>query len=246
MIDDGLDLLIPDWPAPATVRAISTSRSGGYSKGPYSSLNLAAHVGDDPQRVGRNRQRLVDVLKLPSAPRWLNQVHGTKVVIADELNRVVDADGSLSRVHDVVCVVMTADCLPVLLCNRAGTEVAAIHAGWRGLLGGVLEVAINAMQSPPEAIIAWIGPAIGVDAFEVGNEVREAFLKVNDSSASAFIAHGDRWLADLTGLARQRLCSVGVTDIHGGQWCTYSESGQFFSYRREGVTGRQASLIWLE
>jgi len=240
-----LDVLVPDWPAAASVHAFSTTRSGGCSTGPYASLNLGAHVGDQPALVNRNRQRLINALRLPAAPQWLNQIHGTDVVSAHELAGIVDADGSTTHVDGVVCAVMTADCLPVLLCNRAGTEVAALHAGWRGLVNGVLEAGVTAMQSAPQELLAWIGPAIGADAFEVGGEVREAFLEVDEGNSVGFTAHRQRWLADLARLARLRLRSIGVTEVYGGHWCTHADDRRFFSYRRDGVTGRQVSLVWL-
>lgn len=238
-------LLIPDWPAPASVRACSTTRAGGFSLGPYASLNLGNHVGDDPATVARNRQRLVSELQLPSTPCWLDQVHKTLVVRADGLTGTTEADGSYTAVSGAVCAVMTADCLPVLLCDRDGTAVAALHAGWRGLLDGVLEAGIEAMSVPANELMAWIGPAIGPREFEVGDEVKQAFVAFNPSASSAFVGHNDRWLTDLPELARQRLQSAGVSGIHGGHWCTYSDPDRFFSYRRERVTGRQATLIWL-
>lgn len=237
--------IVPDWPAPARVRALSTTRAGGVSVAPYDSLNLGTHVGDDPANVAANRAQVRRIV--PSEPAWLNQVHGTAVVDAASVAGVPDADASVSRTPGAVCVVMTADCLPVLLCDRAGTVVGAAHAGWRGLHGGVIEATITAMQVAPADVIAWLGPAIGPTAFEVGDEVRAAFVAVDAIADAAFKPAGQpgKWLADIYLLARQRLAALGVTAVYGGDCCTVSESRRFFSYRRDGVTGRMASLVWL-
>lgn len=237
--------IVPDWPAPARVRALSTTRAGGVSVAPYDSLNLGTHVGDDPANVAANRAQVRRIV--PSEPAWLNQVHGTVVVDAASVAGVPDADASVSRTPGAVCVVMTADCLPVLLCDRAGTVVGAAHAGWRGLHGGVIEATITAMQVAPADVIAWLGPAIGPTAFEVGDEVRAAFVAVDAIADAAFKPAGQpgKWLADIYLLARQRLAALGVTAVYGGDCCTVSESRRFFSYRRDGVTGRMASLVWL-
>jgi len=238
--------IVPDWPAPAAVRALSTTRAGGVSLAPYASLNLGAHVGDDPARVAENRARLRRLL--PAEPRWLNQVHGSAVVDAAAVAGLPDADAAFSRKPGAVCVVMTADCLPVLLCDRAGTVVAAAHAGWRGLHGGVVEATVAAMGVAPGELIAWLGPAIGPQAFEVGGEVRAAFVAADGRAEAAFrpAAQAGKWLADLYLLARQRLAALGVSAVHGGDCCTVGEADRFFSYRRDGVTGRMASLIWLD
>ncbi|APZ42901.1 peptidoglycan editing factor PgeF [Acidihalobacter ferrooxydans] len=240
--------LRPDWPASTPVRAWCTTRVGGVSVGPYASLNLGSHVGDDPAAVAENRQRLCANGGLPAAPVWLNQVHGIKVARIDAHTASgVDADASMTRVPGAVCAVLTADCLPVLFCDRAGTRVAAAHAGWRGLAAGVLEAAVTALATPPENLLVWLGPAIGPDAFEVGEEVRAAFVAHDAAAATAFSASPDgRWLADLYALARLRLAAVGVDAVHGGGWCTYTDAARFYSYRRDGVTGRMASLVWLE
>lgn len=237
--------IVPDWPAPARVRALSTTRAGGVSVAPYDSLNLGIHVGDDPASVADNRAQVRRIV--PSEPAWLNQVHGTAVVDAASVAGVPDADASVSRTPGAVCVVMTADCLPVLLCDRAGTVVGAAHAGWRGLHGGVIEATVAAMQVAPGDVIAWLGPAIGPAAFEVGDEVRAAFVAVDASADSAFKPAGQpgKWLADIYLLARQRLAALGVTAVYGGDCCTVSESQRFFSYRRDGVTGRMGTLVWL-
>lgn len=237
------DWLPPDWPAPENVRALQTLRTGGCSAGPWASFNLGEHVGDESGNVLANRAALRQFL--PAEPLWLNQVHGTTVVDAAVAEQRMAADGSFARHPGSVCVVMTADCLPVLFCDRAGTVVAAAHAGWRGLLDGVLENTIAAMQVVPDQLLAWLGPAIGPAAFEVGPEVREAFVAKDAAAAQCFAARGDKWLADIYGLARQRLQKAGLTAISGGGACTVSESGRYFSYRRDGVTGRMASLIWL-
>ena len=240
-----LELLTPNWPAPISVRAYSTTRSGGRSQAPWDGLNLGNHVGDDPLTVKANRQQLSSWLNLPNPPLWLNQVHGTDVVPAAQAVAGMDGDGSYTDQAGLVCAVMTADCLPILLCDQTGSTVAALHAGWRGLLNGVLENGVSAMHRPPEQLLAWIGPAIGPAHFEVGEEVHRAFTDADITAADAFVRHGERWLADLPSLARLRLRSAGVTAIFGGDVCTYSEQQRFFSFRRDGCTGRQASLIWL-
>lgn len=236
----------PDWPAPATVRALSTTRLGGCSPMPYDSLNLGGHVGDEPTLVAANRAVLR--AELPAEPLWLNQVHGIDVVdVAAEHAGVPDADAAVSRTPGKVCVVMTADCLPVLLCDRAGTVVGAAHAGWRGLLNGVIEATVAKMAVAPSEVLAWLGPAIGPQAFEVGDEVRAAFLALDPAAEAAFrpAAQPGKWLADIYLLARQRLARLGVHAVHGGDACTVTDKGRFFSYRRDGTTGRMASLIWL-
>lgn len=238
------DVLIPDWPAPANVRSLQTLRSGGCSSSPWQSFNLGDHVGDDPEHVTSNRRKLTELL--PAEPVWLRQVHGNLAVNAAESAKNTEADAAYARRSDLVCVVMTADCLPVLFCDKAGTVVAAAHAGWRGLLGGVLENTLAAMQVPPDQVMAWLGPAIGPENFEVGNEVYQAFVAHDLRSAGFFAARpGGKWLADLYGLARFRLTAAGVGAVFGGGLCTVADTGRFFSYRRDGVTGRMASLIWL-
>ncbi len=237
------DLIVPDWPAPVRVKALQTTRRGGVSLPPYASLNLGDHVGDDPQHVMRNRMRLSALL--PSEPVWLEQVHGIEVADADLASCAPRADACVARRG--VCVVMTADCLPVLLCDRAGTVVGAVHAGWRGLLGGVIEAAVGAMGVAPDTLMAWLGPAISRAAFEVGAEVREAFVSCDRRAEAAFEpGEGGKYLADLYALARLRLNALGISDVYGGDRCTYRESGEFFSYRRDGVTGRQGTFIWIE
>lgn len=241
-----MELIHPDWPAPRSVRAVCTTRFGGVSLPPYDSLNLGDHVGDDPAAVAENRARLRRFLQLPAEPSWLSQVHGTCAMEAGAVRGRCEADASFAATPGVVCAVLTADCLPVLFCNRAGTRVAAAHAGWRGLASGVLEQTVRALAVPPGEILAWLGPAIGREAFEVGPEVREAFVQENPAAGHAFRpSPSGRWLADLYALARLRLASLGVT-VHGGDFCTFSDPHRFYSYRREPKTGRQASLIWLE
>lgn len=238
------DLIIPEWPAPSTVHALQTTRQGGFSKGPYTSLNLGDHVGDDALTVAANRQRLNRFV--PTEPIWMRQVHGTTVIDAAQANCLPEADAAFARSRDSVCCVMTADCLPVLLCDRHGTVVAAAHAGWRGLLNGVIEATISAMQVASLDVLAWLGPAIGPQAFEVGSEVRESFIRVHAEAEQAFTPHGEgKWLADIYLLARQRLVAAGVSQVFGGGFCTHTDDQRFFSYRRDGVTGRMASMIWL-
>lgn len=237
--------ILPDWPAPAKVRALQTTRLGGTSPAPWAGFNLGDHVGDDPARVAANRTELRR--HLPVEPAWLTQVHGIAAVDAEKCAKSVKADASFARQPGAVCVVMTADCLPVLFCDRAGSVVAAAHAGWRGLAGGVLEATVAAMAVPADEILAWLGPAIGPSAFEVGDEVRAAFVAHDVAADAAFVPHGPgKWLADIYALARLRLAAAGVTAVSGGDRCTVSEADTFFSYRRDGVTGRMASLIWID
>lgn len=239
-------LILPDWPLPAGVKACSTTRHGGVSLPPYDSLNLGTHVGDEKRAVADNRQRLVVGASLPQMPVWLEQVHGTRVVRLDgQTPTDLQADAVYSNVPGQVCAVMTADCLPVLFCSQAGDEVAAAHAGWRGLCNGVLEQTLAAFAAQPGSISAWLGPAIGPQQFEVGPEVRAAFIAVDAVAAAAFTPQGDKFLADIYLLARQRLQRAGIHTIYGGDRCTVSEISHFFSYRRDGITGRLASLIWL-
>jgi hypothetical protein len=238
------DWIIPDWPAPPRVRALITTRTGGVSRGPYASLNLGDHVGDDPRAVAENRRLLRR--HLPAEPRWLAQVHGTRVVRAESVAGPEQADAAYTSAPDTVCAVMTADCLPVLLCDADGTEVAIAHAGWRGLAQGVVERTVAAMARRPEHLLAYLGPAIGPAAFEVGDEVRAAFLARGAAAGSAFRPHGaGKWLADIYELARQRLRGAGVERVSGGDYCTVADGARFFSYRRDKVTGRMASLVWL-
>ncbi|ROP49824.1 hypothetical protein EDF81_4040 [Enterobacter sp. BIGb0383] len=239
-------LIVPQWPLPEGVAACSSTRIGGVSLAPYDSLNLGAHCGDNPEHVEENRRRLFAAGALPSNPVWLEQVHGTHVLSLDggpyDSKR---ADASYSRTPGTVCAVMTADCLPVLFCNLDGTEVAAAHAGWRGLCEGVLEETVSRFSDKPGNILAWLGPAIGPTAFEVGPEVRDAFMAKDPQAATAFHPHGEKYFADLYQLARQRLANAGVEQVYGGEHCTFSQPEDFFSYRRDKTTGRLASFIWL-
>ncbi|WP_368169290.1 peptidoglycan editing factor PgeF [Aeromonas sp. R4-3] len=238
----------PDWPAPGNVRVLSTTRDGGLSEGVFAGLNLGAHVGDEPARVEANRARLQQAAQIPGPLNWLNQVHGTAVHrVGSDYERAPDADAACAQQAGQACIVMTADCLPVLFCDRAGTVVAAAHAGWRGLHGGVLEASIAAMGCEPGEILTWLGPAIGPTAFEVGGEVREAFMAEQAEAESAFVpsVSEGKWLADIYRLARLRLARAGVNAVYGGEFCTFSDGDQFYSYRRDGQTGRMASLIWL-
>ncbi|UQI30372.1 peptidoglycan editing factor PgeF [Pseudomonas bijieensis] len=238
------DWLIPDWPAPARVKACVTTRGGGASLAPFDSLNLGDHVGDDPTAVAENRRRLTDQFAI--TPAWLQQVHGIAVVEADP-TQVATADASWTDTPGIACAAMTADCLPVLFCNRAGTRVAAAHAGWRGLANGVLEATLDSLAVPADEILAWLGPAIGPQAFEVGPEVREAFIAQLPLASQAFAAspNAGKFLADIYQLARLRLAARGVTAVYGGGLCTVTDP-RFFSYRRNPRTGRFASLVWIE
>lgn len=237
--------LAADWPAPAGVRTLLTTRNGGVSTGAFSSLNLGEHVGDDPVAVAENRARLRR--QLPAEPLWLNQVHGNRIVDAAVAEGRPDADASVARRRGLVCSVLTADCLPLLLCDRDGGVVAAVHAGWRGLCHGVIENAVAAMGVPGERLLAYLGPAIGPESFEVGDEVRAAFLAVDPAANAAFKPTlPGKWLADIYLLARQRLGTLGVEPVYGGGRCTLRERETFFSYRRDGPSGRMASLIWIE
>jgi len=237
--------LIPDWPAPKNVRSLQTTRIGGVSVAPYDSFNLGDHVGDMSQAVARNRHLLSPLM--PSEPVWMQQVHGTVVANADVGSCLIQADASIARQRGSVCVVMTADCLPVLLCDEDGTVVAAAHAGWKGLAAGVIEATVQAMNVEPNKLMAWFGPAISQRAFEVGEEVRATFIAHNAQATEAFLPGvNGKWLADIYLLAHQRLNALGITRVSGGEHCTYSDSERFFSYRRDGVTGRMGTFIWLE
>lgn len=237
------DWVVPDWPAPACVKAFITTRSGGVSGGAYASLNLGLRTGDDPQAVDENRRQLRATL--PQEPKWLKQVHGVNAVVADQLAGAPEADASVARHPNTVCAVLVADCIPVLLTVRDGTAVAIAHCGWRGVARGVLENTLERMSQPPGQIIAYLGPGIGPRAFEVGAEVRNEFLTVDEYAQAAFTPHAaGKWLADLFLLARRRLARAGVSSIHGGNFCTFSEPHRFFSYRRDRTTGRMAAVIW--
>ena len=235
--------LAADWPAPDHICAGTTLRTGGSSQGAFSSLNLAQHVNDNPVNVTRNRKTIIEKLQLPAQPVWLEQIHSDRVIKADSATYMETADASYTNKKGVVCAVLTADCLPLLLCSADGNGVAAIHAGWRGLLSGVIENTVTTMRE--DNFIAWLGPAIGADCFEVGGEVRDAFIEKSPAFAQAFRKQAkDKWLADIYRLARITLAGVGVEQVYGGGGCTMTDSERFFSYRRDGKTGRMASLIW--
>ena len=249
--------LVPDWPAPVAVRALSTWRSGGVSTASYASLNLGDHVGDAPESVAENRLRLAAAASLPAEPAWLSQVHGTRVADLDAAGRDAagrDADGrkepadaAFSRQSGRVCAILTADCLPILLAADSGDLVAAIHAGWRGLAAGIIETTLAALAVPPAKLLVWLGPAIGPRHFEVGKEVRAALLERDPTAEAAFAPNArGRFMADLGGLARRRLTAAGIARIYGGGQCTFADQDRYFSHRRDGVTGRQATLIWLQ
>ncbi len=237
-----------DWPAPANVHAGTSRRQGGVSRGRYASLNLAMHVGDAAPSVTENRR----ILELPTEPVWLNQVHGICVVNAGKSltaksQLAIEGDAAYTDLAGVICAVLTADCLPVLLCDRAGSRVAAVHAGWRGLNAGIIARAVTALQSPAEHLLAWLGPAIGPNAYEVGDDVREAFVLKEAATGSAFrSSRPGHWWMNIYQLARHQLAQLGVTEVYGGEHCTFQEEGSFHSYRRDGVTGRMASVIWFD
>ncbi len=242
-------VIIPEWPAPARVRCAFTLRSGGVSVSPYDSLNVGAHVGDAAEAVGENRRRVREYLQLPADPVWLQQVHGTDVVDLDVLTGDAwpHADAAVTRMSGRVCAIQVADCMPVLFAARDGSALGAAHAGWRGLAGGVLERTFCALGLPAGDLIAWLGPAISQPHFEVGDDVRTAFVSADAGAAAAFVTNmRGRWQCDLYALARRRLAALGVRDVFGGGWCTYADPARFFSFRRDGQCGRMAALIWLE
>jgi len=237
--------LIPDWPAPANIHAATTLRHGGMSLGAYAGLNLALHVGDNADKVRQNRQLIHEMLQLPAEPVWLEQIHSNRLIKAEQGALLQQADASYTSEPRVVCAVLTADCLPLLVCDANGSQVAAIHAGWRGLLAGIIGNTVTALQS--KDLMVWLGPAIGPDCFEVGTEVRDAFLVKSEAYTTAFKAQGNgKWLADIYQLARVDLAGLGITDVYGGHFCTVTEHERFYSYRRDKETGRMATLIWRE
>lgn len=236
-------IIQPNWPAPAHVHAFTTTREGGVSQSSYVSFNLAMHVNDDPQAVAENRARLQT--QLPSTPCWLKQEHTTLIVEAQAYPEPPLADASYSREANRVCVVMTADCLPILVCDRAGTIVSAIHAGWRGLAAGILPITLDKLGIPPEDTLVWLGPAIGPLAFELRDDVRQQFLTQGTADASHFTALDDRFLGDMYAIARSQCAKKGITAVYGGDACTYSDPKRFYSFRRDGETGRMATLIWM-
>ena len=240
--------ILPDWPAPLEVRALATQRTGGVSAAPFESLNLGAHVGDSAEAVGENRRRLCTAGRLPAQPVWLSQQHGTNVLDLDGAQEApAGADASFTRHPGRVCAVLTADCLPVLLASDSGAGVAAAHAGWRGLAAGVIEATVRALALPPESLLAWLGPCIGPAHFEIGAEVRQELLRADPQAEAAFARNArGRYMADLAALARRRLERLGIGRIYGADVCTYAAPQEYFSHRRDGRTGRQATLIWLE
>ena len=267
------EIIPPDWPAPARVRSAFTLRTGGVSVSPYDSLNLGAHVGDAGDAVAENRRRVRERLGLPAEPVWLQQVHGIEVADLDVRQPGVPqpgavasereglsggssvspraepprADAAVTRTPGRVCVIQVADCMPVLFAARDGTAVGAAHAGWRGLAGGVLEETVRKLAVPPQQLIAWLGPTIGQSHFEVGDDVRSAFVLRDPDAASAFETNArGRWQCDLYALAKRRLSALGVQDVFGGGWCTYADAARFFSFRRDGQCGRMAALVWME
>jgi purine-nucleoside/S-methyl-5'-thioadenosine phosphorylase / adenosine deaminase len=244
----GPEVLTPEWRAPRAVRAAFTLRGGGVSAAPFDTLNLGAHVGDSAAAVAENRRRVREELRLPAEPAWLEQVHGTRVADLDASAEAgAAADAVITRRAGKVCAVQVADCLPVLFAARDASAVAVAHAGWRGLAAGVLEATVARLGVAAGELIAWLGPAISARHFEVGSEVRAAFLAADRGAAAAFTQNErGRWQCDLAALARQRLAALGVTEVSGGAWCTYADPARFFSFRRDGRCGRMAALVWLE
>lgn len=238
--------IYPNWPVPENVHGLTTTRCGGVSRPPFDQFNLADHVGDNPLSVERNRDCLIKRLALPTSPAWLTQIHSTTVIeLINEQNENGEADAAYTQLPEQICTVMTADCLPVLFCSLNGDEVAAAHAGWRGLCNGILENTINHFRIPASDIFVWFGPAIGPANFEVGKDVRDAFMAVDECAKVAFVpTHSGKYLANIYQLAKQRLNRLGVSRIYGGEYCTVSDKRQFYSYRRDGITGRMATLIW--
>jgi len=235
--------ITPDWPAPANIHSATTLRTGGVSQGEFSSLNLGDHVNDLWHHVLENRQRIKSMLALPADPVWLQQTHSVQVICVDQMMGSAEADASYTAKNNIVCTVLTADCLPLLLCDEQGTQIAAIHGGWRGLLNGIIENTL--LKMPNTGVLAWLGPAIGPQCFEVGNDVRTAFINKSTQFASAFKDNAQgKYLADIYQIARILLNNAGVEKIYGGQYCTVSDTDQFFSYRRDGQTGRMATMIW--
>ncbi len=243
-----MNIIKPDWPAPSHVCAATTLRTGGVSSGVFDAWNMALHVGDQQHNVLTNRARLFQRLNLPAEPVWLNQVHQNTAVEASSAGGgIIDADASFTNQSEIVCVVMTADCLPILLTDLRGQHIAAIHAGWRSLVRGIVESTLSKMKVKNSPVIAWLGPAISQNFFVVGGEVRALFLEKNIKNKQAFKSvdhHSKKWQADLTVLARLTLYKNGINAVYGGQWCTYTDYGRFYSYRRNGETGRMATLIW--
>lgn len=258
LIDINKDVIKPDWPAAEGIHAFCTTRHHGISTGDYAGLNLGLHVDDKAQHVLANRQQLIHQLSIPEEPLWLDQVHGNRVVNAGYIkaeqlssqqskNQLIQADASFSETAKTVCAVMTADCLPILICNRKGNKVAAAHVGWRGLADDVIEATVASLSERHSELLIWLGPAIGPQAFEVGEDVYNIFVNNQPKAKEAFKRTREaHYLADIYHLAKLRLHNIGIREIYGGEYCTYTDSDRFFSYRRDGKTGRQASLIWFE
>ena len=240
-----LDWIQADWPAPANIVAGTSTREGGVSGGSYESLNLGAHVGDDSAAVAENRRRFIEECRIPHEPRWLRQVHGDRVLVDEFGAEPREADASVSTSGDDVLVIMSADCLPVVLFSESGSEIAAAHCGWRSLSAGLLHKTVSAMQCEPTNVLAWLGPAISQPAFEVGDEVHGAFVSKSACAADHFEQNArGRWQADLYGIARLQLRDAGVDKVYGGELCTHSDPGRFFSHRRDGECGRMATFIY--
>lgn len=241
-----LDLLIPRWPAPHWIKAYTTTRYGGFSQAPFDSLNVGLHVGDNPDCVLKNRRRLQSSLGLKKQLLWLEQVHGNTVISADHPINTLVADAIYSKKEHTVCAVQTADCLPLLICSISSYCIAAVHAGWKGLSNSVIENAILALGCHPRDLLVWLGPAIGPQAFIVGEDVVEAFIEKDQAAQSAFhVIDNNKWRANLYKLAKQRLHKLGIDTVYGGEYCTYTDLKRFFSYRRDQVTGRMLSFIWI-
>ncbi len=242
-----LETIIPNWPASPRVKAHTTTRHGGFSQGEYASFNLAENTEENFAIIERNRALLRQELQLPAEPLWLKQVHGTTVVQADQQQPPITADASFTRATNTVCVVTTADCLPLLICDKKATCVAAVHAGWKGLAAGVIEAMLETLQIPGDQLLVWLGPAMGPQAFKVKEDVLQQFIAVDPQAIQAFTKiSADQWLADIYLLAKQRLARYDVNAIYGGEYCTYTDANRFYSFRREQKTGRIASLIWLQ
>lgn len=241
-----IEIIKPDWPAPTSVHACTTLRMGGYSEAPFNALNMSVNAGDNLENVLSNRFLVMEALSLPSEPTWLKQVHDNRVICLDGFNDSNEADGSFAKTPNKVCVVLTADCLPVLITNRSGSFVCALHAGWRGLARGIIAQAIKALKRGDDELLVWLGPAIGPKAFEVGPEVRDEFLQLDPDLNSAFTQSvGDRWLADIYAIARTQLTKLGIDQIYSGNYCTYSDPKRFYSYRRDKIKAAMASMIWM-
>ena len=241
-------MIKPNWPAPKNIFACTSTRDGGVSQPPYASLNLGDHVDDNPQHVAKNRQHFCTLAQLPRVPVWLQQTHSTVAIELDDQTAETitpQADACFTQATNMPCTIMTADCLPLLICNRQGTEVAAIHAGWRGLRDGIIATTLARLQTQPEDLLVWLGPAIGPKVFELNNEIQLDFLTRNAQNSLAFKQVNSKWFADIYALARIALNALGVEHIFGGDYCTFSDEERFFSYRRDGITGRMASTIWL-